>query len=188
MSPDSHTRDTAILPIERIKGAIHVIRGHKVMLDRDLAVLYGVQPKALVQAVKRNLERFPADFMFQLTSPEVETARSQSVTQKLRRGPRYAPYAFTELGVAMLSSVLRSPRALQVNIEIMRAFVLLRQFALTHEEMSRRIDSLESKFDSEFKRVFAALRELMKPDPPQKPKPTAGFAREENQLGCWPCR
>jgi hypothetical protein len=187
MSTDSNTTATTVLPIERIKGSIHVIRGQKVMLDRDLASLYGVQPKALVQAVKRNAERFPADFMFRLTSQELATLRSQSVTEKLRRGERYAPFVFTELGVAMLSSVLRSPRALQVNIEIMRAFVLLRQFALTHEELNRRIDSLESKFDSDFKRVFAALRELMKPEP-DKAKPTAGFAREENQIGCWPCR
>lgn len=177
---------TKLIPIERITGSIHTIRDRKVMLDRDLAVLYGVQTKALLQAVRRNARRFPADFMFQLTSQEFANLRSRIVTSSWG-GTRYRPLAFTELGVAMLSSVLRSPRAIDVNIEIMRAFVQLRHFAMTHEELNKRIDVLERKFKSGFDKVFEELRKITAPEASTH-KPTSGFAREENRLGCWPCR
>jgi len=133
------------------------------MLYRDLAELYPVQTKALNQAVRRNLDRFPADFMFQLSADEVaELNRSQIVTgSQKHRDPRSRPYAFTEQGVAMLSSVLRSKRAITVNIEIMRAFVKLRQLLVSNTELARRLDQLESKYDKQFKIVFAAIRQLM---------------------------
>lgn len=152
-----------LISIERIEKAIYLIRGEKVMLDRDLAELYQVQTKALNQAVRRNLDRFPADFMFQLSEKEVaELNRSQFVTgSQKHRDPRSRPYAFTEQGVAMLSSVLRSKRAVTVNIEIMRAFVKLRQMLASNAELSRRLDELESKYDKQFRVVFDAIRQLM---------------------------
>jgi len=155
--------NTQIIPGERIEKAIYVIRGEKVMLDRDLAELYQVQTKALNQAVRRNIDRFPADFMFQLTENEVaEVNRSQFVTgSEKHRDPRFPPFAFTEQGVAMLSSVLRSKRAITVNIEIMRAFVKLRQLLVSNVELSRRLDELESKYDKQFRVVFDAIRRLM---------------------------
>jgi hypothetical protein len=155
--------NTQIIPGERIEKAIYVIRGEKVMLDRDLAELYQVQTKALNQAVRRNIDRFPADFMFQLTENEVaEVNRSQFVTgSEKHRDPRFPPFAFTEQGVAMLSSVLRSKRAITVNIEIMRAFVKLRQMLVSNVELSRRLDELESKYDKQFRVVFDAIRRLM---------------------------
>lgn len=170
----------ALIPAERIEKAIHVIRGEKVMLDADLARLYGVATKALVQAVKRNLARFPEDFMFQLSAEEWEALRSQSVTSKGKGGRRYSPYAFTEHGVAMLSSVLRSERAVQVNIEIVRAFVRLRQLLATHADLARKLDELEKRYDHQFKVVFEAIRQLMLP-PPEKPKGKIGFAREKEK-------
>jgi len=137
------------------------------MIDVDLAALYDVEVKALNQAVSRNRERFPPDFMFRLTLGEVESLRSQSVTAKTtktgRGGRRSEPYAFTEQGVAMLSSVLRSPRAVRVNIEIMRAFVQLRRMVVAHTELVRKLDELEQKYDGQFQVVFGAIRELMKP-------------------------
>jgi len=142
---------------------IHLIRGHKVMLDSDLASLYGVATKVLVQAVRRNAARFPADFMFQLASDEFSVLRSQSVTSNMRGGRRYAPLAFTEQGVAMLSSVLRSPRAIRANIQIMRAFVQLREMLAERKDLARRLDALERKCDGQFAAVFDALRELMAP-------------------------
>jgi hypothetical protein len=155
--------NTNLISIEKIEKAIYVIRGEKVMLDRDLAELYQVQTKALNQAVRRNLDRFPADFMFQLSEKEVaELNRSQFVTgSEKHRDPRFRPYAFTEQGVAMLSSVLRSQRAIIVNIEIMRAFVKLRQMLASNAELSRRLDELESKYDKQFRVVFNAIRQLM---------------------------
>ena len=155
--------NTQIIPGERIEKAIYVIRGEKVMLDRDLAELYQVQTKALNQAVRRNIDRFPADFMFQLTENEVaEVNRSQFVTgSEKHRDPRFPPFAFTEQGVAMLSSVLRSKRAITVNIEIMREFVKLRQLLVSNVELSRRLDELESKYDKQFRVVFDAIRRLM---------------------------
>jgi phage regulator Rha-like protein len=158
------------LPVERIERAILLIRGHKVMLDEDLAALYEVETRALVQAVQRNVERFPGDFMFQLTHEEYRSLRSQSVILKTGRGQhrKYAPYAFTEQGVAMLSSVLRSDRAVQVNIEIIRAFVRLRQMLASHAELARKLDALEKKYDTQFKAVFDAIRQLMKPPAPKR--------------------
>ena len=154
---------TDLISVEKIEKSIYFIRGEKVMLDRDLAELYQVQTKALNQAVRRNPDRFPVDFMFQLSEREVaELNRSQIVTgSQKHRDPRSRPYAFTELGVAMLSSVLRSQQAISVNIEIMRTFVKLRQLLVSNTELARRLDELESKYDKQFKIVFDAIRKLM---------------------------
>ena len=159
-----------LIPVDRIEKAILLIRGQKVMLDADLAVLYGVETRVLVQAVKRNLERFPEDFMFQLNKDDVDFLRSQIVTLKKGRGQhsKYLPYAFTEQGVAMLSSVLRSRRAIHVNIEIMRAFIRLRQMLASHVELARKLDALEKKYDAQFKQVFEAIRQLMAPPEPKR--------------------
>jgi len=138
------------------------------MLDSDLAALYGVETKVLVQAVKRNIERFPEDFMFRLNKKEFVILRSQIVTSSDWGGRRYAPYAFTEQGVAMLSSVLHSQRAIQVNIEIMRAFIRLRQMLASHAELARKLDELEKKYDAQFKEVFEAIRQLMTPPEPKR--------------------
>jgi hypothetical protein len=161
----------AVIPIERITRAIVLIRGQKVLLDEALAALYGVDVKALNQAAKRNADRFPADFMFQLTAEENAVLRSQIVTLKSGSGRhrKFRPYAFTEQGVAMLSSVLRSRRAVRVNIEIMRAFVQLRQMLASHAELAGKLAALEKKYDAQFKVVFDAIRELMAPpEPPRK--------------------
>ena len=164
-----------LISIERIEKAIYLIRGEKVMLDRDLARLYDVSTAAFNQAVRRNRERFPEDFMFQLTPAEVaQLNRSQIVIgSEKHRDPRFRPYAFTEQGVAMLSSVLRSKRAITVNIEIMRAFVKLRQMLASNAELSRRLDELESKYDKQFKVVFNAIRQLM--SPPARKRKEIGF-------------
>lgn len=164
-----------LVPADRIEQRIVVLRRQKVMLDSDLAALYGVPAKVLNQAVKRNAARFPSDFMFQLTQEEHRTLRSQSVTLKTGRGQhrKYRPYAFTEQGVAMLSSVLGSPRAVQVNIEIMRAFVRLRTMVSSVKDLSRKLDSLEQKYDKQFKAVFDAIRQLMAP--PAKSGGAIGF-------------
>ena len=164
-----------LISVERIEKAIYLIRGEKVILDRDLAELYQVSTKALNQAVRRNHDRFPADFMFQLSEKEVsEINRSQFVTgSEKHRDPRFRPYAFTEQGVAMLSSVLRSKRAVTVNIEIMRAFVKLRQMLASNAELARRFDELESKYDKQFKVVFDAIRHLMKA--PARDRKEIGF-------------
>lgn len=166
---------------ERIESQIFLIRGQKVMLDKDLADLYEVEAKVLNQAVKRSLDRFPGDFMFQLTAEEVARLRSQIVTLKTGRGQhrKYLPYAFTEQGVAMLSSVLRSKRAVMVNVEIMRAFVRLRQMLGAHADLARKLAALERKYDSQFKAVFDAIRELMTP-PPAK-KRSIGFTSWEQE-------
>ncbi len=155
--------NTNLISIETIENSIYLIRGEKVMLDRDLAKLYEVMTGALNQAVRRNRDRFPKDFMFQLTSAEMAQLNlSQIVTgSEKHRDPRLRPYAFTEQGVAMLSSVLRSKRAVAVNIEIMRAFVKLRQLLASNAELARRLDELESNYDKQFKVVFAAIRQLM---------------------------
>lgn len=161
---------SSLVPVERIENAILFVRRHKVMLDRDLAKLYGVSTKVFNQAVKRNTERFPSDFMFRLTHEENEALRSQIVTLKPGRGrySKYLPYAFTEQGVAMLSSVLRSKRAIQVNVEIMRAFVRLRRLLASNEELARKLAVLEKKYDAQFKVVFDAIRELMAPPSPKR--------------------
>jgi hypothetical protein len=156
-----------IVPAERIERAILLMRSQKVMLDVDLAVLYGVPTKVFNQAVARNLVRFPADFMFQLTEEEFANLRSQIVTSSWG-GRRYRPRAFTEQGVAMLSSVLHSDRAVRVNIEIMRAFVRLRQMLASHANLARRLDALEQRYDAQFKAVFDAIRELMRPPAPRR--------------------
>ena len=150
---------------QRIERAILLIRGQKVILDADLAVLYGVPTGALIQAVKRNLVRFPSDFMFQLTRAEAVALRSQTVNLERGRGKhrKYLPYAFTQEGVAMLSSVLRSSRAVQVNIAIMRVFVRLRGMLASNEALARRLDALEKKYDARFRAVFDAIRRLMSP-------------------------
>ena len=157
-----------VVPIERIERSILLIRGQKVMLDSDLAGLYGVPTKVLIQAVKRNIRRFPSDFMFQLTRQEVAHLRSQIVTSNIGRGGRrYLPYAFMEQGVAMLSSVLNSERAIQANIAIMRTFIRLRQILSSHKELAKRLDELEKKYDAQFKSVFDAIRQLMTPSEPK---------------------
>jgi phage regulator Rha-like protein len=161
----------AHISIERIEQTILLIRRHRVMLDTDLAKLYGVPAKVLNQAVRRNASRFPADFMFQLTGEEATALRSQFVTLKTGRGQhrKYRPYAFTEQGVAMLSSVLHSERAIQVNIAIMRAFVQLREMIGSNKGLARRLNELEKKYDSQFRVVFEAIRELMaEPEPKVK--------------------
>ncbi len=152
----------------QIESAILLLRGQRVMLSTDLAQLYGVEPRVLVQAVKRNIERFPPDFMFQLSRDEAARLKSQSVTSSWGGIRRAMPYAFTEQGVAMLSSVLRSPRAVQVNIEIMRAFVRLRQLLATHADLAQRLDELERKYDKQFRVVFDAIRQLMTPPEPKR--------------------
>ncbi|MEA3494349.1 MAG: ORF6N domain-containing protein [Candidatus Margulisiibacteriota bacterium] len=162
-----------MVPEERIESKIFLIRGQKVMLDRDLAKLYGVKPRRLREQVKRNIKRFPPDFMFQLNNEEVKVMVSQNAIPSIKHLGGYLPYAFTEQGIAMLSSVLKSDRAISVNIAIVRAFVKLRQVLATHKEVSRKLKELEQKVeghDKEIKAVFDAIRKLMEPD--QKTKKT----------------
>lgn len=160
------------LPVERILNSILVIRDEKVMLDADLAGLYGVETSALVRAMKRNIERFPPDFMFQLSENEWVALKCQiGISNEGRGGRRTAPYAFTEQGVAMLSSVLHSDRAIAVNIQIVRAFVQLKRMLTTHADLARKIESLEKKYDSQFRMVFDAIRELMTPQENPKKQP-----------------
>ena len=175
---ETHT----ILPAERIESAILFIRGYKVMLDHHLAKLYEVPIKVLNQAVKRNQERFPSDFMFQLTPDESQVLRSQFVTLKLGRGrhSKHLPYAFTEQGVALLSTVLRSKRAVAVNIEIKRAFVRLRRLLASNEELARRFDAIENKYERQFKVVFDVIRELMTPPTPKRRR--IGFLASEKMV------
>lgn len=155
------------IPVERIEQAIFLIRGEKVMLDRDLAKLYGVTTSALKQAVRRHSERFPSDFMFVLSLGELQAWRSQIVISNAdRKGLRYAPMAFTEQGVAMLSSVLHSKRAVVVNVQIMRTFVQLRQMLASNADLAKKLEALERKYDHQFKIVFDAIRQLMNPTLP----------------------
>lgn len=158
----------------KVESRVYLIRGHRVLLSNDLAELYGVSPGALVQAVKRQRQRFPPDFMFQLTAAEHKNLKSQSVISNWG-GARTTPYAFTEQGIAMLSSVLRSARAVRANIAIMRAFVDLRRAASLHADLARRLDTLERRYDSQFQEVFAAIREVM--SPPEVPRRRIGFKR-----------
>ena len=190
--------EARLIPVARIERKIFLLRGERVMLDRDLAELYGVETKALNQAVKRNLDRFPGDFMFQVSRKEAEQilrsqivtlnpgnggnpseneaiSRSQIVTLKQGTNIKYRPFVFTEQGVAMLSSVLRSERAVQVNISIMRAFVQLRQLLATHADLARKLATLESKYDKQFRVVFDAIRALMNEKKKPKPKREIGF-------------
>jgi len=167
-----------IVPHEAIERSIHVIRGHKVILDSDLADLYDVETSNLNKAVKRNIKRFPEDFMFQLTAEEYESLKLQlGISKRGRGGRRTPPFAFTEQGVSMLSTVLNSERAINVNIEIMRAFVRLRELLLTHKDLSRKLQELEKKYDEQFAVVFDAIRQLMAPPEPKKTQ-RIGFAAE----------
>ncbi|MDI6752097.1 MAG: ORF6N domain-containing protein [bacterium] len=167
------------VPIERIESKIFLIRGQKVMLDRDLAELYGVPTKRLNEQVKRNIKRFPEDFMFQLTKEEANSLRSHFATLEKGQHFKYLPYVFTEQGVAMLSTVLNSERAIQVNIAIMRAFVKLRQILSTHKELAHKLVELERKIekhDTEIQAVFEAIRQLM--TPPTKEMKKIGFKKD----------
>ena len=165
-------------PIE-IEQHIFLIRGMRVMLSIDLADIYAVEPRVLVQAVKRNIERFPHDFMFQLSDQEFSNLKSQFVISSWG-GRRANPYAFTEQGVAMLSGILNSPQAIRANIEIMRAFVRLRSFLASNKDLAKKLEELEQKYDSQFKMVFDAIRQLMTPPEPKK-KRAIGFGRKEGQ-------
>jgi hypothetical protein len=164
----------SVLPVALIESKIYLIRGQKVMLSPHLAELYQVEVRVLIQAVKRNVERFPTDFMFQLTDREYANLKSQIVISSWGGSRRANPYAFTEQGVAMLSSIIRSKRAIRVNIEIMRAFVKLRRLLASHSLLARKIDSLEKKYDKQFSVVFEDIRQLMDLRP-QKPKRKIGF-------------
>ena len=165
------------VPAAVIEQNILLVRGQKVLLDSDLAELYKVETKLLNKAVKRNIKRFPEDFMFQLTADEALSLRFHFGTSNTGRGGRrYLPYAFTEQGVAMLSSVLNSPRAIEVNIQIMRAFVKLREMIANHKELARKLSEMEKKYDGQFKIVFDAIRQLM--TPPESKEKKIGFVKE----------
>jgi phage regulator Rha-like protein len=175
-----------VVPAPAIQKRILVVRERQVMLDEDLADLYGVETRRLIEQVKRNIDRFPSDFMFQLTKDEAAALRSQSATsERGRGGRRYAPYVFTEQGVAMLSGVLRSKRAVAVNIEIMRAFVELRRAATSYAALEKRLQELEretraklGKHDEQLSQIFKALRQLI--SPPPRPKRRVGFRLPED--------
>lgn len=169
-----------LMPIERIEGKIYLIRGQKVMLDYDLAELYMVPTKRLNESVKRNIKRFPVEFMFQLTEAEVKRSRSQFATLKRGENIKYRPYAFNEQGVAMLSSVLNSERAIAVNIMIIKSFVRLRQMISSHKELARQVEGLEKRYakhEVEISVVFKILKQLMVPGNEDKPKRGIGFLR-----------
>ena len=166
-------KQTQLLPSELIERRILLIRGQRVMLDVHLAELYQVETKALKRGVRRNRERFPIDFMFELTAKERIALRYHFGTLKRGEHSKYPPYVFTEQGIAMLSTVLHSSRAIIVNIEIMRAFVRLREILVTHKDLARKLEDLEKKYDSQFKIVFDAIRQLMLPS--EKPKRRIGF-------------
>ena len=167
-------QDTELVSQQLIESKIFIIRSKKVMLDKDLSVLYGVETKMLKRAVKRNIERFPEDFMFQLSKEEyVELLRCKFGTLKRGQHSKYLPYAFTENGVAMLSSVLNSKRAIQANIQIMRTFTRIREMLLTHKELKHKIDEMEKKYDYQFKIVFDAIKQLI--EPPPKTRKKIGF-------------
>ena len=186
------TNKALIASVEQIESQICLIRGQKVMLDADLAELYGIPTKVLNQAIKRNSERFPEDFMFQLTAEEfadlrcqggISNLRSQIVTSNNpagRGGRRHLPYAFTEHGAIMAASVLNSPRAIEASVQVVRAFVQLRQMLATNAELSGKLAALEKKYDIKFRAVFEAIRELMTPSDPKKKRPI-GFAPWEKK-------
>ncbi len=166
-----------LIPVERIEKSILLIRGHKVMLDKDLATLYDVKPIALRQQVRRNIDRFPDDFMFQLTQEEVDVLVSQNVIPSKRSLGGYLPYVFKQEGIAMLSSVLRSERAVQVNVQIMRAFVRMRQLLASHKGLMEKILAMEKKYDEKFMLVFKAIYQLMEEE--EKPKRQIGFKTDK---------
>jgi phage regulator Rha-like protein len=163
----------SLVPVERIERAIFSIRGEKMMLDSDLAELYGVETKRLNEQVRRNLNRFPPDFMFQLTAEEWESLRSQFATLKRGEHRKYLPFAFTEHGALMLANVLNSERAAQTSVQVVRAFVRLRQMLAANAELARKLEAMENKYDRQFKVVFDAIRQLM--SPPARPKREIGF-------------
>ena len=169
-------KSSEMIPVERIQNSIYLIHKQKVMLDRDLAQLYGVQTRALVQAVKRNIKRFPADFMFQLTKKEKQELVTNCEDISSLKYSSSLPYVFTEQGIAMLSSVLKSERAVEVNIAIMRTFVKLRQILISNDLLRRKIESMERKYDEHFQQVFAAIKELFIQE--AKPKQQIGFHTE----------
>jgi len=180
--------ELSLIPAYRIERVIYLIRGQKVMIDKDLAELYGVPTKVLNQAVKRHKDRFPEDFLFQLTTQEAkqwwlgvmkDRLRSQFVTLKPGHHIKYPPHAFTEHGILMLSSVLNSERAVQVNIQIMRTFIRLRQILASNAELQRRLNDLEKKYDAQFKVVFDAIRQLMAA--PERPPKKIGFQLREKR-------
>jgi DNA-binding PadR family transcriptional regulator len=171
--------NASLIPIERVEQRIFLLRGQKVMLSPHLAELYGVAPKVLIQAIKRNIERFPSDFMFQLTQQELRNLKSQIVTSSWGGVRRATPYAFTEQGVAMLSSVLRSKRAIQVNVEIMRSFVRWRRLLASHADLAAKLEELEKKYDAQFRVVFDAIRQLM--SEPVRPRKQIGFSVRERR-------
>jgi len=169
------------MQLQIIQSKIYEIRGQKVMLDFDLADLYETETKRLKEAVRRNIDRFPADFMFELSKNEFDILRTQIATSK-RGGTRYFPFAFTEQGVAMLASVLNSPKAIEVNIQIVRAFVFIRQYALSHKDLTEKLIELESKYDTKFKDVYEALKYLLEKDlqsTEQKVRKRIGFKTKE---------
>ena len=183
---DKTPKSRSLIPIERIEQSILLIRGQKVMLDRDLALLYGVETRVLNQAVRRNIERFPEDFMFRLTREEIMRI-SQFVISSTHPWTKTLKFsknvmAFTEHGVAMLSSVLNSPRAVQVNIQIMRTFAKFREIISLNKDLARRLDELEKKYDAQFRVVFDAIRQLMAPKDPEPTKKRIGFIVEEPKV------
>ena len=172
-------KDTTVFSVERLEKSIYLIRDEKVMLDEDLARLYQVRTKVLVQAVKRNLDRFPVDFMFRLTNEEYSSLRSQIVTSSGRSGRRAQPYAFTEHGVAMLSSVLNSTRAIEVNIAIIRIFIRMRQMISGNKDLAHKLTELERRYDGQFKVVFNSIRELIN----AKPKSAIEHSAKKQRIG-----
>lgn len=176
--------ESAIVTLDQVERKIFLIRGQQILLDSDLAALYGVETRVLNQAVRRNIERFPEDFLLTLTREEFDNLISQSVTSSSKNfgGRRKLPFAFTEQGVAMLSSVLNSERAVQVNIAIMRAFVNMRKLAVTNEEVAKRLAVIERKIDhhdENFKKVFGAIRAML--NPPAKPQKRIGYIQEKKK-------
>lgn len=168
-----------IVPVQSIVNKIYHFRGVNVMLDRDLAELYGVETKRLKEQVKRNIDRFPDDFMFELTKEEFEVLRSQNATSKMegRGGVRYLPYAFTEHGVLMLSNILNSEKAVKVSIQVIRAFSMLKQMLSTHEDLKKKIEEMENRYDHQFRIIFDAIKQLIEED--LKPKRDIGFERSK---------
>ena len=168
-----------VLKEVNIASRIYFIRGEKVLLDADLATMYNIETRTLKQAVRRNIERFPEDFMFELTKQEYDSLRSQIVTLKRGEHSKYLPFAFTEQGVAMLSSVLRSEKAVEVNIAIMRTFVQLRKLMDSNKELARKIQQLENKYDEQFKVVFQAIKQLIKQE--SQPRRQIGFKNDKKK-------
>ncbi len=174
MDKNNDSSEVGVIPSENIGSKIYMIRKEKVMLDRDLAMLYGVSVKRLNEAVRRNLKRFPYDFMFKLNKAEIDIlSRSQIATLNRGENIKYSPYAFTEQGIAMLSGILNSDRAIQVNIQIMRTFTRLRQMLSSHKELREKIEQLEKKYDGQFRLIFKTIQQIIAEE--EKPKGKIGF-------------